>query len=80
MARANYLAATVPLKGNEGEVFNVGSGCPYSIQQIADSISDNQINIPKRSGEMETTFADITKIGEVMGWKPEIDVIDWIYG
>ena len=29
---------------------------------------------------METTFADITKIGEVMGWKPEIDVIDWIYG
>ena len=80
VARANYLAATVPLKGNEGEVFNVGSGCPYSIQQIADSISDNQTYIPKRSGEMETTFADITKIGEVMGWKPEIDVIDWIYG
>jgi len=80
VARANYLAATVPLKGNEGEVFNVGSGYPYSIQQIADSISDNQTYIPKRSGEMETTFADITKIGEVMGWKPEIDVIDWIYG
>ena len=80
VARANYLAATVPLKGNEGEVFNVGSGYPYSIQQIADSISDNQTYIPERSGEMETTFADITKIGEVMGWKPEIDVIDWIYG
>ena len=80
VARANYLAATVPLKGHEGEVFNVGSANPYSIQQIADSISDNQIYIPKRSGEMETTFADISKIGEVMGWKPEIDVIDWIYG
>jgi len=80
VARANYLAATVPLKGHEGEVFNVGSANPYSIQQIADSISDNQTYIPKRSGEMETTFADITKIGEVMGWKPEIDVIDWIYG
>ena len=80
VARANYLAATVPLKGHEGEVFNVGSANPYSIQQIADSISDNQTYIPKRSGEMETTFVDITKIGEVMGWKPEIDVIDWIYG
>ena len=80
VARANYLAATVPLKGNEGEVFNVGSANPYSIQQIADSISNNQTYIPKRNGEMETTFADITKIGEVMGWKPEIDVIDWIYG
>ena len=29
---------------------------------------------------MQTTFADITKIGEVIGWKPEIDVIDWIHG
>ena len=80
VARANYLAATLPLKGHEGEVFNVGSGNPYSIQQIADTISDNQTYIPKRSGEMETTFADITKIGEVMEWKPEIDVIDWING
>ena len=78
VARANYLAATMPLKGHAGEVFNVGTGTAYSIQQIADSISDNQVYIDKRSGEMETTFADITKIGDVLGWKPEIDVIDWI--
>ena len=78
VARANYLAATMPLKGHAGEVFNVGTGSAYSIQQIADSISDNQVYIDKRSGEMETTFADITKIGDVLGWQPEIDVIDWI--
>ena len=78
VARANYLAATVPLKGHEGEVFNVGSANPYSIQQIADLISDNQTYIPKRNGEMETTFADITKIGEVMGWKPNINLKEWI--
>ena len=78
VARANYLAATMPLKGHAGEVFNVGTSNAYSIQQIADSISDNQVYIDKRSGEMETTFADITKIGDVLGWKPEIDVIDWI--
>ena len=78
VARANYLAATMPLKGHAGEVFNVGTGSAYSIQQIAVSISDNQVYIDKRSGEMETTFADITKIGDVLGWKPEIDVIDWI--
>ena len=78
VARSNYLAATMPLKGHAGEVFNVGTGSAYSIQQIADSISDNQVYIDKRSGEMETTFADITKIGDVLGWKPEIDVIDWI--
>ena len=80
VARANYLASLMPLKGHAGEVFNVGTGSAYSIQQIADAISDNQVYIGKRSGEMETTFADITKIGEVIGWKPEIDVIDWIHG
>ena len=80
VARANYLASLMPLKGHAGEVFNVGTGSAYSIQQIADAISDNQVYIDKRSGEMETTFADITKIGKVIGWKPEIDVIDWIHG
>jgi len=80
VARANYLASLMPLKGHEGEVFNVGTGSAYSIKQIADAISDDQVYIDKRSGEMETTFADITKIGEVIGWKPEIDVIDWIHG
>ncbi len=78
VARANYLASIMPLKGKVGEVFNVGSGKCYSIKDIADAISDNQVSIPTRSGEMDTTFADITKVGEVLGWKPEIDVIDWI--
>ena len=80
VARANYLASLMPLKGHVGEVFNVGSGTCYSVQQIADAISDDQVYIPKRDGEMDTTFADITKIGEVIGWKPEIDVIEWIHG
>ena len=70
----------MPLKGHAGEVFNVGSGKCYSIKSIADAISDNQVSIPTREGEMDTTFADITKAGEVLGWKPEIDVLDWIKG
>ena len=78
VARANYLAAIMPLRGHVGEVFNVGSGTCYTIQQIADAISYNQIYIDKRSGEMDTTFADITKIGKVIGWKPEIDVLEWL--
>ena len=80
VARANYLASLMPIGEYVGDVFNVGSGSSYSIQQIADAISDNQVYIPKRDGEMETTFADISKIGGVIGWKPEIDVIEWING
>lgn len=79
VAKANYLAALFPLKGHMGEVFNVGSGKNYSVKEIANAISDNQIYLPKRKGEMDTTLADISKIGEVIGWKPEVDVLDWIH-
>ena len=84
VARANYMAATSPLLYHDqidnhlGEVFNVGSGTCYTIQQIANTISLNQTYIPERKGEMDTTFADITKIEKVIGWKPEIDVLDWL--
>ena len=78
VARANYMAAFGSLDNHLGQVFNVGSGTCYTIQQIADAISDNQTYIPERTGEMDTTFADITKIGEVIGWKPEIDVLEWL--
>lgn len=78
VARANYLAATADLDGYFGQVFNVGSGKNYSVNEIADAISDNQIFIPERKGEMDTTIANIDKIGEIIGWKPEVDVIDWI--
>ena len=78
VARANYMAATLPVDDHLGQVFNVGSGTCYTIQQIANAISLNQTYIPERKGEMDTTFADITKIDKLIGWKPEIDVLDWL--
>ena len=79
VARANELAALMPgVKDHLGEVFNVGSGVNYSVQEIADSISDNQTYIPKRDGEMETTWSNIDKVNKVIGWKPEVDVLEWI--
>ena len=78
VVRANYLAATTPLEDYYGEVFNVGSGKNYSVQEIANLIYDDQTYIPQRSGEMHTTLSNIDKIDEVMGWKPEVDVKEWI--
>ena len=79
VAKANYLAATQSFdKKYLGEVFNVGSAKNYSVQEIADSISDNQVYIPERKGEMDTTLADITRINKVLGWRPEIDVLEWV--
>ena len=81
VARANELAALMPgVKDHLGQVFNVGSGVNYSVQEIADAISDNQSYIPKRDGEMETTWSNIDKVNKVIGWKPEVDVLEWIKG
>ena len=78
VARANYLASVMPLREHIGEVFNVGSGKHYSIKEIANAISNFHTHIPERSGEMETTLANIDKIKSVIGWKPEVDVLEWI--
>jgi UDP-glucose 4-epimerase len=80
VARANFLAATKDLGEHVGGVFNVGSGKNYSIKEIALSISDKLVYLPERSGEASTTLANIDKIKNVIGWEPEIDVIDWING
>ena len=32
------------------------------------------INLPKRPGEPDCTWADISKVSEFLGWKPQIDL------
>jgi len=79
VVKANLIAAEANLdKKYFGQVFNIGSGVNYSVQEIADAISDNQTYIPKREGEMETTWSNIEKASEILGWKPEVDVLEWI--
>ena len=79
VAKANLIAAEATLdKKYFGQVFNIGSGINYSVQEIADAISDNQTYIPKRDGERETTWSNIEKASEILGWKPEVDVLEWI--
>lgn len=78
IVEANLLAATAELK-EFGEVFNVGSGTNYTIQEIADTIdSANQKYLPPREGEAYTTLADISKIKSVLGWEPKINLLEWI--
>jgi UDP-glucose 4-epimerase len=59
-------------------VLNVGSGKNISIKEIADLISSKQVHLDYRPGEAENTLADISKIREVLGFEPRVDVIDWI--
>ena len=57
-----------------GDVLNVGSGETVSINKIATLLGGKKINIPKRPGEPDITFADIQKIKRKTGWRPKINI------
>jgi UDP-glucose 4-epimerase len=54
-----------------GEIFNVGSGNHYSVNRIVELLSGDSVNIPKRPGEPDCTFADTTKIEKMLRFKAE---------
>ena len=81
VANANIMAAiSNPDDDAYGQVYNVGSGKNYSVNEIASFISDDTINIPPRVGEARNTLANIEKIRKTFSWKPEVDVEEWIKG
>ena len=79
VANANVMAAiSNPDDEAYGEVYNVGSGKNYSVNEIASFISDDTINIPPRIGEARNSLANIDKIQKTFAWKPEMNVEEWI--
>ena len=79
VANANVMAAiSNPDDEAYGQVYNVGSGKNYSVNEIASFISDDTINIPPRIGEARNSLANIDKIQKTFAWKPEVDVEEWI--
>lgn len=56
----------------EGEVLNVGSGNTYSVNYLVSLLGGGVIYVPKRPGEPDCTFADISKISQMLGWESKI--------
>ena len=79
VANANIMAAiSNPDDDAYGQVYNVGSGKNYSVNEIAAFISDDTINIPPRVGEARNSLANIEKIQKTFAWKPEMNIEEWI--
>lgn len=74
---ANILAMTTN-HNQWGEVFNVGTGKNYSILELASMISNKQEFVADRRAETRETLADNSKIYNTMGWKPTVDIKDYI--
>ena len=55
-----------------GQIYNLGAGSPQSINQLVDYIGGDVVYLPKRPGEPDCTWADISKITGDLNWKPSI--------
>lgn len=56
-------------------IYNIGAGKPVKIMKLAKCLSDKFQFIPKRPGEPDCTWANISKIKKHTGWKPKISFI-----
>lgn len=61
-----------------GEIFNIGSGSTYSINLLTELLGGEKTYIPKRPGEPDCTFADITKIRSQLKWNPKVSFEDGV--
>jgi UDP-glucose 4-epimerase len=55
------------------EIFNIGSGNTYSVNKLVKLLGGEVVYIPKRPGEPDCTFAQVSKIKEMIGWEAETD-------
>lgn len=69
IAEALYLAAQSNVTG---DIFNVGSGNHYTVNRLVELLEGDKVYIPKRPGEPDCTFADITKIRKELGYQPKV--------
>jgi UDP-glucose 4-epimerase len=54
------------------EVFNIGAGAPQSINRLVELLGGEVVHVPKRPGEPDCTWADISKIRRHLGWEPRV--------
>ncbi len=54
--------------------YNVGSGATVSVNRIVELLGGETVYIPKRPGEPDCTFADISRIKNELDWSPQISI------
>ena len=66
------ITAAESSHGNK--VYNVGSGATVSVNRLVQLLGGEKVHIPKRPGEPDCTFADISKIQAELGWQPRVSI------
>ena len=69
VARAFLAAAETP---RTGRIYNLGAGNPQSVNRLVELLGGEIVRIPKRPGEPDSTWADITRITTELDWRPQV--------
>ena len=69
VARAFYAAARTD---RVQRIYNLGAGNPQTVNYLASLLGGPTIHLPKRPGEPDCTWADITRIRTEVGWSPQV--------
>lgn len=84
LARAHLDALRNLRAGGESAVLNCGYGSGYSVLDVIGSVkrvsrSDFPVRMgPRRAGDPAALVAEASRIGEVLGWVPQLDRLDTI--
>jgi len=57
-----------------GEIINIGSDNTYSVNRLVDLLGGDVVHIPKRPGEPDCTWANITKAKKLLNWQPKVSL------
>ena len=84
LAQAHVLAVEYLMKGNDSNVFNLGSGEGYSVKEIIEG-ARRATGLPikaemaeRRPGDPATLIASSEKARTVLGWKPQYTDVEEI--
>ena len=79
VARANVMAALAdPGQDAYGEVYNIGTGENFSVNEIAEMFMHEKTYIAPRPGEARVSLANNQKMRNTFGWTPTHDLEKWI--
>lgn len=82
LAKGHVKAVEYAMETKGTEVFNMGTGTPYSVLEIVKAFQDaNALKIPyefgpRRPGDLAECWADAAKAERILGWKAEKNLTD----
>ncbi|MBR2473059.1 MAG: UDP-glucose 4-epimerase GalE [Clostridia bacterium] len=82
LAKGHVAAISYAIKNKGCEVFNLGTGCGYSVLEMVENFEKaNGVKVPyvigpRRAGDLAECYANPSKSEKLLGWKAEKGIFD----